>query len=195
MRNEPVYRKRRAVALVIVVVLLALVVWAITAIVSALRSDSAPSGATSGSTSPDPQQSVEAVACEAGQLAVALTAPQSTYAAGTAVPFGVSVSAAGDVTCGLDVGNTALVVTVTSGSDRIWASSDCVTAQAAEVVLSEGMLHNQVVEWPSVRSDPEQCGTDFAALRPGTYRATAAVLGVTSAELVLTLTQPDETVS
>ncbi|KGM13600.1 hypothetical protein [Cellulomonas bogoriensis] len=182
-RRPEVYWVRRLVVLGVVAVLVVLLAWAVRAVGSAVAGDpAAPDGAeplAAGDGGPSP--------CARDALDVTLEADGRTYDDGTAPLFGVTVRNAGEGACTLDVGSNRVTVTVTSGTDRIWASTDCVRdAPERLLLLSPGSQERVEVPWPRDRSD-EGCTAGLPEPRPGTYTAIADVVGVESGRIVLEL--------
>ncbi len=211
-RPPNVYWRRRVVALVLLVVVLALVVWGVTALVGALRGDDpaadAPTGSVadagdtegSAATAPTTQAGTgtgteaqgegEVPACGADTTAVVATADAASYALGATAVLGMTITNTGTVPCTLDAGSAALELLVVSGEDRIWSSDDCQEAPENRPTTVEpgeaGMLASSV-EWPLARS-AEGCADDLPALKAGTYQLTARAGEITSAPVVLQLT-------
>lgn len=187
-RPPRVYWVRR----VVVVAVLIAVVAAVALLVRLAMSGSAD-GATTGtgarpSTTATGRASGTPQACPASAVSLAVTADATSYGPGVHPTFTVTVTNAGTVPCTLDAGAAAREVVVTSGADRIWASGDCTNAAASTklVLLNAGQPYEASVPWARVRS-AAGCPTGLPAPRPGTYQATAVLLGKTSAPLVMTL--------
>lgn len=184
-----VYWVRRLVVLAILVV----VVLIVGAVVKSLSGSgggtaapgsgvkTAPSGAMkTGSGSP--------ATCATSALAVALQADGTSFPAGSSPTFTLTITNTGADPCTVDAGDAARELLVTSGSDRIWSSKDCAQEENASnlLLLAAGDAHPQTVPWPRVRS-AAGCPTGLPAPRAGTYQATVAVGGVTSAPVVMQL--------
>ena len=209
-RPPNVYWRRRVLALVVLVVVVALVVWGATALVGALRGDdagaagattdrTADTGAADQGASQDPAAGVtettaaaegEVPACAAETTAVVATADATSYALGATAKIGMTITNSGAAACTLDAGSAALELLVVSGEDRIWSSDDCQENAESRPTTVEpgeaGMLASSV-EWTLVRSG-EGCAKDLPALKAGTYQLTARAGEITSAPLVLQLT-------
>jgi len=127
------------------------------------------------------------VACAAADLTVTLTADGRSYPAGTSPAFALAVTNGGATSCTLDAGEGQREVLITSGSDRIWSSLDCVADPAESLQLIEaGGRYDATVPWSRVRS-AQGCPADLAEPRPGTYTAVATMLGAVSAPVVFDL--------
>ncbi len=71
--------------------------------------------------------------------------------------------------CSAVVDATRLVVTITSGKDRIWTSAHCVkSVQRATFALSSGKASNTTVAWHGRRS-AAGCPATTTVAKPGTY--------------------------
>lgn len=79
--------------------------------------------------------------------------------------------------CTWRVSPDAVVVRLTSGSDRIWTSQECpATVPEQDVVLRQATVAEVDVVWSGQRSDPT-CSRTTQWAEPGSYHATAAALG------------------
>lgn len=214
-RPPQVYWRRRVVVLVLLVVVLALAIWGASALVGALRGDAssadapAPTPATpadadgtdpAAGTAPttpaadagtgQAQGEAEVPPCGADVTVVAATADAATYALGATAKLGMTITNNGTVPCTLDAGSAALELLVVSGEDRIWSSDDCQEAAENRPTTVEpgeaGMLASSV-EWPLTRS-AQGCADGLPELKAGTYQLTARAGDLTSAPLVLQLT-------
>ncbi|WP_157544386.1 hypothetical protein [Jonesia quinghaiensis] len=184
-----VYWIRRTVALVIVLAVLALIVFAVVGVSrlvsSALASSDAGEGqgsaqsADAGDTGPQP--------CSPDDLSLALSGAKQSVAAGQAMAFTVSMEYDGEADCTVDAGLTERVVTVHSGSDDIWSSAHCDDAGSRALLFSTGDKDEISVPWNTVRSDKE-CSSDLPALREGTYYAVVSYAGKSSQRVVFQVT-------
>lgn len=116
-------------------------------------------------------------ACDPKSVVVALEGVKTVYA-GTEVPaFRLTAVNTGAVPCTYDVGAGRLEVRITSGSDRIWSSADCVSGTGSSIqMLRRGIPYVGTVVWDRRRSAPKCAGTRSAA-RKGTYVATVRAAG------------------
>jgi hypothetical protein len=118
----------------------------------------------------------------AAHLTLVVTADAASYPAGTNPTFSVRITNTGDSSCTVDAGEANRELLVTSGSDRIWSSLDCLADGAAErvLLLPAGASDDPVaVVWQRVRSD-EACGEGLPAPRAGTYHVVAKLVGAES---------------
>ena len=120
--------------------------------------------------------------CTAADLTLVVTADAATYAAGVNPTFTVRITNTGDSSCTVDAGDKSRELLVTSGSDRIWSSLDCLAEDAPDrvLLLPAGTSDEPVaVNWGRIRSN-EQCGEGLPEPRPGTYRVVAKLVGAES---------------
>ncbi|MET8862209.1 hypothetical protein ABZW11_04540 [Nonomuraea sp. NPDC004580] len=93
------------------------------------------------------------------------------YAGGARPSFLVTLVNTGSVMCTADVGPRAMEVRITSGSDRIWSTADCVSGEGTDVrQLQRGVPYVRSLEWDRRRSSSDCRATPPSAL-PGTYVA------------------------
>lgn len=174
-----VYWRRR---LVVLAVLAALVILA-----WSVLSGGGDGAAARGDQTPSPT-SAAPVDCAASDLSVTVTPARTDFGPGVPATFAVTIANTSARACTVDGGAAARQVLVTSGSDRIWSSTDCPdpNAQSRLLLLDAGARDASELTWDRTRS-AEGCPADLPAPRPGTYRITATVAGVTSVEAVFTL--------
>jgi len=111
--------------------------------------------------------------CPESELVIGLQGRQEIYAGGTRPNFLVTVVNTGPVMCKADVGPRAMEIRITSGEDRIWSTSDCVSGSGAEIKeLKRGVPYVRSLDWNRHRSSGNCRGTPPKAL-PGTYVAVA----------------------
>lgn len=117
------------------------------------------------------------------QLSIAVGAP--SYPLGSLPQFVVTVTNTGSAACRRDLGAKATVVTVSSGSDRIWSSGDCPSTTSDVRTLTPGIAVKLVSAWSRTRSLPGCLTTGSAGQ---TAKAGVYVAGVTLG----TLNAPDK---
>lgn len=176
-----VYWRRRAVvllALILVIVLAVVVVRALSGGDDTPASDPSPSQSTTTT------ESTGTEACAEGAIGVQLTADATDYPEGAQPLFTATMTNTGSVPCLLDAGARQIVVT--SGSDRIWASTDCGEAESIQLLLAPDQADQRQNQWDRSRSD-EACSTGLPATQPGTYQAVLTLNGVSTDPVVFTL--------
>src|SRR5665648_246700 len=134
-------------------------------------------------------QETPATDAPAARTCASLVTTRVRSAAGAQPVFTVVITNTSDSSCAVDAGEASRELLVTSGSDRIWSSLDCVAADAAERVLllpAGGSDDPVSVTWPRIRSNAT-CGEGLPALRPGTYHVVAKLVGAASEPAVFDL--------
>jgi hypothetical protein len=202
------WRRRAAVLGGLVVVIVVLVM-----IIKALAGGGAPRGAASPS--PTAPKSLPAVSASPAAVAPACTAQQLTGGALAADADILLAKSPSDkagygpselVTLVAQVKNTStkdctlinnphnVVLSVVSGSDRIFNSADCAAKTPAEsgdsIIIKAGETADIPISWEPVRSQqgcPEITDTPFRA-KDATYRASVTIVGVPSDETQFLLT-------
>jgi hypothetical protein len=203
--SEPtsVYWRRRILVVALVLVLVIGLVWlvwpkgapqtqspqtqltgsAATAVsVATEPANSAPSAAASSSVSVAPTQ------CPVEQIQVALSGYEK-LAVGAAQPFKASFTNASADSCVLAVSATNFTLTVVSGNDRIWSTSDCAKWVPSKTITLKPQEGTELdITWTGVRSKAT-CGAAKDALGAGTYVAKAALTGAQPATLVMQISK------
>jgi hypothetical protein len=154
---------------------------------------STSSGIPSGLPSASPNSSVSTSpgdirACGTGDLSIDL-APTTRDFAGPALPsFNATVTQTGLTSCVVDTTATGSELLVTSGSDRIWSSKDCLSGALPlqQVVLAPDESRVIQVNWSRIRSN-ESCAANLPSPRAGTYHAVLTLAGVDSSTTTFTL--------
>lgn len=140
---------------------------------------------------PDPQSSETAepgdgagaggdvAACTPSQVSVAPVTDASSYAADQQPLLSLTLLNSGTEPCTIQAGSDVQSYVITSGDDRIWASTDCQEpGVAAEVTLKPGEpLSSTPFPWSRTRSTPDDCGAERPPVIAGgaTYRLSVAV--------------------
>lgn len=115
--------------------------------------------------------------CADAALEVTAAAERETYAKGETPRLVLTVKNTGTAPCRRALGQGAVELLVTSGSDRFWSSDDCAPGGDQGVtVLKPGEQRVQRVTWSGRRSAPG-CGGSKAQAEPGTYRVSGRVGG------------------
>jgi len=186
-----VYRRRRIVVGVLALAVLVAIVIGVTSLVGGGGTDAGdaapnaaaatPASTRTATASPTPVPTVtvgfEPTACAPGALEVIGTGSADAYATGASIAFSLTVTNVGPVPCLVDGGTANLGVIVTSGEDRVWASTDCPAGEAERpLLLDTGAVERVAVRWDQVRSAPGCPGGQPSAL-PGTYRAVGTLDG------------------
>lgn len=180
-QSAAVYRRRRLVTLVAVILLVAVVstaVWVLVARPWASATDAAPAPTSSATSVPTPSLSPDAtpsessspepsaeespglVACEAGDVEVAAVTDAESYPAGVLPQLSISLTNRGSTDCAIDVGSTTQRFTVSSGSDVWWTSTDCQenpSSMIATLAAGATVTSKVPVTWDRTRSSVDTC--------------------------------------
>ena len=192
------YWFRRLLVLALVIVL-ALVVWAVF-VRDAGEEDlpaanSEPTATNSPppiqTRSPEPMKTKSTTAsvppCEDQDIAVTVTTNEPTYEADQQPTFTLSVENTSDARCRREIGPSALELRVSSGGSKVWSSDDCSPGGAIrEQTLPPGDSFVQSVQWSRVISEPG-CPTPQERAPAGDYQVVARNLEMISDPAVFTL--------
>ncbi|SDQ48319.1 hypothetical protein [Microbacterium sp. cf332] len=205
--SPAVYRRRRLVLLLAVLVVVAVVVlafwrpWegsaasgqpqpaastdtpAAPASPSATASDDAASpSASSGATQPPADAEAEEVeACSARSVQVSAVTDQETYDAGQLPQLSISLTNSGDSACLLNVGTATQKLTVSSGPDVWWRSTDCQSESSDQVVqIDPGQTVSSVtpITWDRTRSSVDSCDGDRPTAPAGYFNLAVEIGGL-----------------
>ncbi|WP_372985016.1 hypothetical protein [Microbacterium sp.] len=190
--SAAVYRRRRLVTLVAAILLVAVIgaaVWLLLARpwASAAEATPSPSASASGSPSPDattseppaaespsPEPSADEtpgiVACEATDVEVAAVTDADSYDPGVLPQLSISLTNRGSTDCAIDVGSTTQRMTVSSGTDVWWTSTDCQenpSSMVATLTAGATVTSKVPVTWDRTRSSVETCADDNRPRAPG----------------------------
>jgi len=124
--------------------------------------------------------------CNPADIVLALSADDKSLSLGEKAEFQVDLSYSGKERCIVDLGATKEVLTITSGTDRIWSSADCESDDSRPYYMQQSARAKNTISWSGVRSD-EKCSSGLPKLKAGTYRAVASYEKVESNELVFTI--------
>lgn len=193
--NPPrVYWIRRLLVGIVVLVVLGGViaaVWAVASRGDGPVADGAGDGApvvTGSSELSATDDAANPVDCVPTDLELTLATDATQYAAGTDPVLQGFVTNTSTTPCTVDAGDAAREVVITSGSDRIWSTKDCASADTAsrQLLLAAGARDPFEISWSRVRS-ADGCPLDLPAPRAGTYQAVASLLGTSAAPVAFTL--------
>ncbi|PKV78217.1 hypothetical protein [Nocardia fluminea] len=208
--SPEIYWRRRALAIGVIIVALAIVIWLVTMVArggdsagadkaaastttSAESSASEPSS-TSSSASATPSGSVTPSAtasaadqpaaqpCSDQSLALKVTVGQPTYRVGDQPAFGTVITNISSASCSRDLGaGPQFLVYTLDGQRRLWASNDCNQDAPAEMkTLKAGEQLSYKGTWFGTTSQP-QCAGDRLQVPAGAYMVVAQLGAVRSA--------------
>lgn len=181
-----VYWVRRLLVLAVAILVVVITATIVVKIIGGSSSDSDKSNAGSKSTESKNAPAGSPLNCTGDDIALTLGANSSAFAEGQNPTFSVEVSNVGADSCLVDANEETLSVEIVSGKDQIWSSGFCTEAEQELLLLGPEDVHAVAKNWDRVRND-KKCSKDPADAKPGTYRATANLLGAKSKELVFTL--------
>ncbi|QZN87646.1 hypothetical protein K5O09_15215 [Cellulomonas sp. C5510] len=184
-----VYWTRRLVVLLALAAVVVLVVVGARAILGP-DDDPAPApdpASTTGAAGDGTEPSAPGTpACAPADLGLQLVADATSYPAGALPTFTVRLVNDGGAACLVDAGEAQRQILITSGSDRIWASTDCASDEPLKLLLAPGEPDERQVQWDRNRS-VEGCAGDQPAAQPGTYQAVLTLAGVSTEPVVFGL--------
>jgi hypothetical protein len=125
--------------------------------------------------------------CTGASLRITLTTDHTVYAAGVNPHFVLNVTNAGPAACLVDVGTTNRGFLVTSGTDRIWSSTDCTTTSPNVATFKPKDSVSYARNWTRQRSSAAGCAAAGTGARPGTYKVVAHLGDLISAPAVFRL--------
>ena len=127
-----------------------------------------------------------AAACDPAVLTLDVTGPGAVKAGATA-QFTVTVTNSGSDACAFTF-DSRFTFRIVSGTDPIWSTADCGQwAPTGSQTLAAGAAATWQTTWDRHRSQAT-CKVVPTTLKAGTYVATAAYTGASSAQLVMLLT-------
>lgn len=183
-----VYRRRRITVAVLALVLIGLLVWGVSAVVGMFSAEQPQAPQTQDQkvqASPSPSSSEQADEasqnlCKSGEIEVAASLDKRNYAPEENPVLTLSIENTSKRDCEINVGTSQQEFLISSGSDRIFSTVDCL-ANSEDVLLkfSAGQKENAKFSWDRKRSAPG-CKAINAQPLPGTYKFTAALGEVTS---------------
>lgn len=110
--------------------------------------------------------------------------------AGKPVVFAMKLTTKVSPACNWDVTAESLAVRITSGSDRVWSTQDCVGAVPRQsVVVRRDQPVSVTVVWNGQRSDAE-CTRTTPWAEPGYYHVVAAAFGADPTDVQFPLLPP-----
>lgn len=194
-----VYRRRRLVAAILALVLVALMVFGVVKVVGMLNKNDAGTSstgpvatgsATAGATnapSKAPAKVPEKQVCDEDGIKVSASSDKKSYAAGELPKLTLRVNNTGAVACPVNVGTSQMEFKVTSGNDIIFNSRDC-QSDANDLVKSIKPAGGESANftWKRNRS-VAGCTKVVATPGPGTYVYTATLGKWSSERVVFTL--------
>ncbi|MGZ0069162.1 hypothetical protein [Microbacterium arborescens] len=202
-RHSPaVYRRRRLVLLLVVLLVIAAVVLAFWrpwegsvagAPAPAASSDAGEAPASPAADQPAPAASpsapqpssdatpAEVGACSARSVQVSAVTDKDSYGAGELPQLSISLTNSGAEPCLLNVGTATQKLTVSSGPDVWWRSTDCQSESSDQVVqIDPGQTVSSVtpITWDRTRSSVDSCGGERPAAPAGYFNLAVEIGGL-----------------
>jgi hypothetical protein len=202
-----VYWVRRAVAVVVLLVLILGVRWLLTGrsgdsdtpVAAPTTSSSAsPTSASPAASSAQPSASATSAspkptgtavaACTKDQITVTASTDAASYPVGSTPRLRMKIENTSDKACTRDIGAPQNELVITSGSVRVWSSDDCNPGGTAQVVtMAPGQSYSVSVTWLGHLSK-KGCPANQPIASKGTYKLTGRNGDVTSAPATFALT-------
>ena len=137
---------------------------------------------------PSPSATPTAEPCLPRDVQVEAVTDQPTYASGQNPQLSIRVTNSGSTDCTLNVGTSAQVFTITSGSDIWWQSTDCQSEPSDMVVLlaaGQTVASAAPLTWDRTRSSVGTCADADRPRAPGggsTYHLAVEIGGIASTD-------------
>ena len=186
--SPAIYWRRRFLALVGGLAILAAVGWAVSGVLPASPSSATHSGTASGSgtggssgtgASPSPAQTSAFASglprhCQASDIVISVFSSRSSYGRAQSPEFDVDVVSTARRTCAFNVGPKFLSLVVMAGRNRVWSSGDCVQGRGSLMTnLARGVPTVLPITWDRRRSAPG-CTAASGQVRSGSFAASAS---------------------
>jgi hypothetical protein len=192
--SPAVYRRRRLVALL---ALIAIVTAVVLIIVRPGQATPTPTEtaiaepkktvAPVASETPSPTPTVDVAdykECAVKNLEVLPVLDAVDYQAGVLPNLSLTIQNTGKTACFYNVGTAVQELTITSGAETYWVSTDCQSEKSDTVaILEPGVVYPSApIAWERQRSSPDTCGGDRDVVPAGgaSYYLTTKVGGVSS---------------
>ncbi|MDH6536886.1 hypothetical protein [Aurantimicrobium minutum] len=192
--SPAVYRRRRLVALLALIAVVTAVVLIIvrpgqatpTPTETAVAKPTvAPVVTESATPTPTPTVDVsDYKECSTKNLEVLPVLDSVDYQAGVLPNLSLTIQNTGKTACFYNVGTAAQELTITSGAETYWVSTDCQSEKSDTVaILEPGVVYPSApIVWERQRSSPDTCGGEREVVPAGgaSYYLTTKVGGVSS---------------
>lgn len=192
--SPAVYRRRRLVALLALIAVVTAIVLIIvrpgqatpTPTETAVAKPTvAPVVTESATPTPTPTVDVsDYKECSTKNLEVLPVLDSVDYQAGVLPNLSLTIQNTGKTACFYNVGTSAQELTITSGAETYWVSTDCQSEKSDTVaILEPGVVYPSApIVWERQRSSPDTCGGEREVVPAGgaSYYLTTKVGGVSS---------------
>ena len=199
--SPAVFRRRRLVVAIGLVAVIIAIVLIIVQPGGATPTPAASQGASTNAATPAPSTAVpgpgvagstpavnttNVAACDPKLLTVGAVTDAVDYQAGVLPNLSLTITNTGTAPCSFNVGTSQQVLSITSGAETYWMSSDCQTgATDLDAVLVPGKTETSAtVQWSRQRSAAGACAAPGTAVpaNGASYYLTAKVGNVASKE-------------
>ncbi|GAA1003123.1 hypothetical protein GCM10009551_077550 [Nocardiopsis tropica] len=152
----------------------------------------APQSGQPGAGVPTPGAVVAGGPCPDTNISVVVAADKPSYAVGEQPTFEATVTNAGSVPCGRDIGTgqQQLMVLTLDGSKQLWSNFDCTfQPEIKNEVLQPGQQIRYKLQWAGTTSAPG-CQAQRVPVAPGAYQVVAQFGAKRSAPVTFNVTKP-----
>lgn len=174
-KQRRIYRRRRIVVGVVLVLVLALVGFCVYSIGrGAFAVGALVAGHDVGiarKAVPDPTPSTGVRDCVEDSISLELSTTTQTVPVGGSIDFAAGIVYSGTVSCLIDGSDANRVLTIISGDDQIWRSDSC-PVESRMLMMAQGDKDIQTMRWNTNRSGSECVDdADLPKVSAGTYVA------------------------
>jgi hypothetical protein len=155
---------------------------------AATDADAADAAGEDTAATPSPSATPTAEPCLPRDIKVEAVTDQPTYASGQNPQLSIQLTNSGSTDCTLNVGTSAQVFTITSGSDVWWKSTDCQSEPSDMVVLlaaGQTVASAAPLTWDRTRSSVGTCADADRPRAPGggsSYHLDVEIGGIASTD-------------
>ena len=132
-----------------------------------------------------PAASPTIAACSTSGISVLAVTDKDTYSAGELPKLSITLSNTSDHPCLINVGTATQSFVITSGTDTWWRSTDCQSESSDQVVqLEAGQTVSSVtpVVWDRTRSSVDTCGSSRPPAPAGYFHLQVSIGGIQAAD-------------
>ena len=174
-KQRRIYRRRRIVVGVVLVLVLALAGFCVYSIGrGAFAVGALVAGHDVGiarKAVPDPTPSTGVRDCVEDSISLELSTTAQTVPVGGSIDFTAGIVYSGTVSCLIDGSDANRVLTITSGDDQVWRSDSC-PVESRMLMMAQGDKDIQTMRWNTNRSGSECVDdADLPKVEAGTYVA------------------------
>lgn len=203
--SAAVYRRRRLALLIVVLLVLGLIgtgVWLAvaqpwnaagptaspTTAAPTPSADESPTPKSSPTPTPTPDAEEGIAACTAKDVTVEALADAQSYAAGALPQLSIKLTNGSDADCTINVGSSTQKLTVSSGDDVWWRSTDCqqeLSDMIVTLTAGQSVTSVQPVVWDRTRSSTDTCEQENRPRAPGggaSYHVNVSIGGFDAAQ-------------